>query len=174
MLYSQLKDIKAATTGPCYSGCNQDQLKQTCKIKMEPIVAYLGKKNFLMGDNITYLDFIMVEMCDFVQFLTNEEFFTENKAIEKYVRRIKGKRQIKKYIATDAFKKPFNNKVAKINNLWAINYSGVSVNQIWCLLSTSSVQRIVPRLSYDIFDDVRNSAADGDTNVPLKPLAMQR
>ena len=118
VLYAQMKDIKAVITGPCYIGHDSEALKQLCKEKMQPIVAYLGKNDYIGGSNITYLDFYLLEMCDFVQFLTNNEFFNENKSIARYVKRVKGLRQIKKYIASDKYlEKPFNNKVAKINNL---------------------------------------------------------
>ena len=85
---------------------------------MQPLVAALGKQEYLVGGQLTYLDFYMLEMCDFIQFLTNNEFYQENKSIARYVKRIKGIKQIKKYIASDRYlDKPFNNKVAKINNL---------------------------------------------------------
>ena len=85
---------------------------------MAPIVAYLGKKDYLIGSNLTFLDFYMLEQCDFVQWLTNNEFFTENKAVARYVKRMKTLKSVKRYIKSDRFlEKPFNNKVAKINNL---------------------------------------------------------
>lgn len=46
---------------------------------MQPIVAYMGKKEFLCGSNLSFLDFYMLELCDFVQWLTENEFFTQNK-----------------------------------------------------------------------------------------------
>ena len=42
---------------------------------MQPIVEYLGKKDYLFGEKLTFLDFYMLEQCDFVQWLTNNEFF---------------------------------------------------------------------------------------------------
>ena len=48
-----------------------------------------------MGENITYLDFIFLELCDFVQFLTADKFFEENKSITRYVKTMNGKKQIK-------------------------------------------------------------------------------
>ena len=85
---------------------------------MKPIVAYLDKKEFLFGENLTFLDFYMLEQCEFVQWLTEEEFLSENKAVARFVKRMKNLKQIKRYIKSDRFlAKPFNNKVAKINNL---------------------------------------------------------
>ena len=118
MLYSQLKDVKSAITGPCYVGQDRAVLSQTAKNKMAPIVAYLGKKQYLVGDHLTFLDFYLLEQCDFVQWLTKNEFFDENKNVARYVKHIKGIRQIKRYIKSDRFvERPFNNKVAKINNM---------------------------------------------------------
>jgi glutathione S-transferase len=113
-----MKDIKSAITGPCYVGADAKQLKETSKLKMAPIVAAFGKCEYISGDALTYLDFYMLELCDFVQFLTEGEFYEENKAIARYVKRMKSLRQLKRYFASDRYlEKPFNNKVAKINNL---------------------------------------------------------
>ena len=85
---------------------------------MLPLVTYLGKKNYLFGSELKYLDFYFLEICDQVQWLTDNEFYTENKTVAKYVKRMKGLKQMKRYIKSDRYlEKPFNNKVAKINNL---------------------------------------------------------
>ena len=118
MMYSQLKDVKSAITGPCYVGQDRTVLSNTAKQKMAPIVAYLGKKDYLFGNELTFLDFYLLEQCDFVQWLTEDSFFTENKNVARYVKRMKGLRQVKRYIKSDRYlEKPFNNKVAKINNM---------------------------------------------------------
>ena len=85
---------------------------------MAPIVSAFGKNEYIAGEKLTYLDFYMLELCDFVQFLTNGEFYEENKTIARYVKRVKGLKQLKRYFTSDRYlEKPFNNKVAKINNL---------------------------------------------------------
>jgi len=90
ILYQQLKDVKSAVTGPCYVGADPQLLAETAKHKMAPIVKALGKKEYIVGSSLTYLDFYMLEMCDFVQFLTQSEFYEYNKNIARYVKRIKG------------------------------------------------------------------------------------
>ena len=70
MIYAQLKDIKEKITSPCYSGENPEKLKQTCKDRMKQIIAYLGKKTYICGENITFVDFVFLELVDFVEFLT--------------------------------------------------------------------------------------------------------
>ena len=118
MLYSHLKDAKQAVTGPCYVGMDRAKLSKLAVTKMAPIVKYLGeKKEFLCGE-LTYIDFYCLELCDFVQFLTNNQFYEENKAVARYVKRMKELPNIKKYISSERYlEKPYNNKVAKINNL---------------------------------------------------------
>ena len=86
---------------------------------MAPIVEYLGKKDYLVGSRLTFMDFYLLELCDFVQWLTQNDFYDENKNVLRYVTRMKALIQIKNYIKSDRYlAKPFNNKVAKINNLW--------------------------------------------------------
>ena len=85
---------------------------------MAPIVSFLAKKDYLIGNHLTFIDFYMLELCDFVQWLCENEFYTEHKHVARYVKRMKGLRQMKRYIKSDRFvEKPFNNKVAKINNM---------------------------------------------------------
>lgn len=72
----------------------------------------------MFGDEIRYIDFFTLELFEFVQWLTDNVFFTENKSVARYVKRVKGLRQMKRYIKSDRYMdKPFNNKVAKLNNL---------------------------------------------------------
>ena len=57
----------------------------------------------------------MVKTCDELQTSFN---FNENKNVARYVKRMKALKLIKRYIKSDRFlEKPFNNKVAKINNM---------------------------------------------------------
>ena len=85
---------------------------------MKPIVDYLGKKDYLFGEEVTFLDFYMLEQCDFVEWLTEETFLSTSKHLQRYVKRMKSLKTIKRYIKSDRYlDKPFNNKVAKINNL---------------------------------------------------------
>ena len=72
----------------------------------------------MFGDEIRFLDFFTLELFEFVQWLTDNTFYTENKNVARYVKRVKGLRQIKRFIKSERYlDKPFNNKVAKINNM---------------------------------------------------------
>ena len=118
MIYSQLKEIKSAITGPCYTQTDKGALAAQALVKIEPILQFMGKKDYLFGTELKYLDFYLLEMFDFIQWLTDDKFFTEQKTVARYVKRVKGLRQMKRYIKSDRYlEKPFNNKVAKLNNM---------------------------------------------------------
>ena len=118
MMYAQLKDITSALYAPCYQGADREELKNMAKSKMQPIVAYLGKKDYLLGAEVSILDFCLLELCDFVQFLTDDEFLTENPTMKTYYARMRGSRKIHLYINSDRYNEmPFNNKNAMINNI---------------------------------------------------------
>ena len=104
-------------TGPCYVGTDREVLKKAAKAKVQPILKYLENKDFAAGDNISYMDFFLLELYDFIEFLTESEFYAENKSAKQYAQRMKSLRQISNYMASSRYlARPFNNKVARINN----------------------------------------------------------
>ena len=95
MLYSHLKEAKQAVTGPCYVGHDKKKLGDIAQKKMTPIVKYLGaQKEYLCGE-LTYIDFYFLELCDFVQFLTDNTFYESNKSVAVYVKKMKGISQLR-------------------------------------------------------------------------------
>ena len=46
----------------------------------------------MFGDEIRFLDFFTLELFEFVQWLTDNTFYTENKNVARYVKRVKGLR----------------------------------------------------------------------------------
>lgn len=119
MLQSMLKDTKAQLTGPCYRpNIDRQDLANQAKHRMDPIVAYLGKKEYLCREDVCLVDFYLLELCEYVDWLTEGTFMTANKSIARYVRRMRGLKTIKRYIKSDKYlAKPFNMKNAKINNI---------------------------------------------------------
>lgn len=78
VLYQQLKDVKAAITSPCYVGTDREALKKTAKAKITPIVKHIGNREYIAGAQLTYLDFYLLELYEFVDFLTESAFVEEN------------------------------------------------------------------------------------------------
>ena len=118
MVFAQMKDVKQTITGPCYLANDRRKLINLAKQKMEPLIAYLGKKDFLLGEDLTFIDFYMLELVDFVEWLSEQTLLSAHKPLTRYVKRMKALKRVKVYMKSEKYlEKPFNNKVAKINNL---------------------------------------------------------
>ena len=76
MLYMQLKDAKQSVTAPCYrQDSTKRKLGEMAKRKLAPIIDYLGDKDFLMGKGPKIVDFYMLELCEFTDFLCEQQFY---------------------------------------------------------------------------------------------------
>ena len=42
---------------------------------MDKVVKFLGKKQFLVGANLTWIDFILFEACEFFEFIFDNKFY---------------------------------------------------------------------------------------------------
>ena len=118
MVAGVVGDLKGQVTMPCYTSGDRVAITANLLQKVKPIVAYLGEKSYLIGQNITYVDFILFEMCDLMNWISEGKLFEQNPTLEAYHDRIKNLPRLKQYYEDDTrcMKKPFNNKVAKLNN----------------------------------------------------------
>ena len=118
MVSGIISELKSATTMPCYVSGDKAAIAKTCLEKTQPVATYLGKKNFLMGDNVTYVDFILFELCDFMTWMTDGQLYVRYPNLKDYFNRIKQLPRLKEFFENDAvcIKRPFNNKIAKLNN----------------------------------------------------------
>ena len=111
-------DLKGAVTMPCYTTNDRQSIKAIALQKVRPIVDFLGEKKFLIGNDVTYIDFTMFELCDLMDFITEGELLGQYPTLKAYSDRVKGLPRVAEYYDDDerCMKRPFNNKVAKINN----------------------------------------------------------
>ena len=116
MLGAVVNDLKVnGVMFPCYGHGDRDKIDADTKKRLEPIVNWLGDKQYLMGDNVCYLDFILFECINVVEFVTNGRVFSDYPTLEPYVKRIKEIPALKDIIPQmEAI--PFNNPMAKLNN----------------------------------------------------------
>lgn len=75
MISTQLAELKSAITAPCYTTGDRQGISNSLIEKIKPIVNYLGSKQFLMGDHVTYVDFILFEILDFGFWVTNGRLY---------------------------------------------------------------------------------------------------
>lgn len=118
VLSTIIKEVKRVVTAGCYDkNANRDALKVICLKRMKPLIEQLGDNEYIIGDYLTYLDFIFLELCLLVNFVTEGEFKYHNETISNYMMRLRELPPIKGYIESDHYmSKPFNNKIATINN----------------------------------------------------------
>ena len=78
----------------------------------------MSNSKFLVGNTVTYVDFILFELCEVGQFLTDGRLCSENVILARYSQNFMMLPRITDYLANDADfrKRTFNNKIAKINN----------------------------------------------------------
>ena len=72
----------------------------------------------MAGENVTYVDFVMFELCDLMNWLTNGDIYNHYPNLKQYFDRVANLPRLKEFFEDDArcIKRPFNNKVARINN----------------------------------------------------------
>ena len=119
MLNGVIHGIKGEITGPCYApGTVKEELAAKALPKFEGVFNFLGEKEFLVGDYVTWMDFYFFELLNFIQFLTDGELATRYPASVAYIQRVSELPGLKEYLASDKFvAKPFNGDMASVNNL---------------------------------------------------------
>ena len=110
-------DLKMKVTMPCYMGDGtNDAAIGEMKNRLPPIVAFLGQKKFLAGDDVVWLDFYLYELIQLMAFL-NPDFKTDYPTLDAYQKNVGELPKVKEYVETSfETARTFNNKSAKVNN----------------------------------------------------------
>ena len=118
MVAGQISDLKGAVTMPCYTTGDRSTISMTLLDKVKPLVAYLGEKQFLVGDDVTYVDFIFFELINFMSWISQDQLFERYELLKAYHDRVMNLPRLKEFYADDekCIKRPYNNKIAKLNN----------------------------------------------------------
>ena len=116
MLFGVVGDIKSAATGHCYGSGNVEAIKEISN-RMEAVAKFLGTKKFLVGDYVTWVDFFVWEQIELFDWITEGEFLRKYPTLAEYHKRVAALPKFAEYYHSDKFmKRPFNNKIAKVNN----------------------------------------------------------
>ena len=118
MVSNVVSDLKGAVTMPCYTSGDRAAITANILEKVKPIVQYLGSKKFLCGSEVTYVDFTFFELCELMEWISEGQLSQQNPTLQGYCERVKGLPRLAEFYADDekCMKRPFNNKVAKLNN----------------------------------------------------------
>ena len=119
MVAQQISDLKGpVVTMPCYTSGDRAAITANLLEKVKPLVRFLGTKRFLIGDNVTYVDFIFFELCDFMNWIAQGKLFEGYPVLLEYFNNVKALPRLAEFYADDerCMKRPYNNKIAKLNN----------------------------------------------------------
>ena len=117
MLLGVVSDIKGAATGHCYGSGDLEAVKNIGLDSMSAVSKFLGAKQFFLGDYLTFVDFFIFEQIELFAWATSNEFLTRYPNLAEFHKRIIGLPRFGEYYNSERFmKRPFNNKIAKLNN----------------------------------------------------------
>ena len=89
MMFGVIMDMKIDITVKCYTTEDKELTAEFVHGHLKGIEKYLGSKKFLVGDNVTYVDFIFFELLNLCDFVTDGKLFEEHGTIKAYVERVK-------------------------------------------------------------------------------------
>ena len=74
---------------PCYTSGDRTAITANLLEKVKPLVRFLGSKKFLVGENVTYIDFIFFELCDFMNWISQGKLFEGYPVLLEYFNNVK-------------------------------------------------------------------------------------
>ena len=79
MMSGVLKDLKFAIVRPMFNPATvKEEMLGSVFEKLGPVADFLGHKEFLLGENVTYVDFILYEIIISLDWLTNQALYNDN------------------------------------------------------------------------------------------------
>ena len=117
MLVGVIRTILQYCVNHCYGSGDKQALLKDFNSSIPQVVAFLGNNKFLVGDYVTYVDFIFYELLELVSFVSEGKVYTENPTLDSFKKSVESLEKMAKHLQSERFVKgTFNNKVAKINN----------------------------------------------------------
>jgi len=112
----QVMDLKMALVRVCYNAAEYEKAREehlkTLPGQMELLSKFLGSNKYVLGDKLTYVDFLLYELLD-VLLVYEPTCLDATGNLKEYVDRIREVPELKKYLESDAFKKqPLNGPMA--------------------------------------------------------------
>ena len=115
MIFGVVSDIKGAATGHCYGSGDKNAIMEISN-RMEAVQKFLGDEKFIVGDYVTWVDFFVFEQIELFDYISEGAFTKKYPALGAYHERIASLPKFSQYYNSAKFmKKPFNNKISKIN-----------------------------------------------------------
>lgn len=115
MVMSVTQDLNNAAFPIAYDSGDKEAMKALAYERMAPISKFLSKKNFIVGDYVTFADFFLFEQLEYFNFACDYELVKKHANLCRYRENMAGLSGLKEYLASDrCIKRPFKGKRAKI------------------------------------------------------------
>jgi len=116
MLEQQAIDLRVAFTSLCYNTAqyeqNRPEFVKSIPDKLKPWSEYLGERKYLLGDKLTYVDFLLVDALSIYETF-EKTAFTGYPNLASYVQRVESLPGVKEYLNSDKYHRlPYNGPVA--------------------------------------------------------------
>ncbi|XP_053206034.1 glutathione S-transferase Mu 1-like [Panonychus citri] len=96
----------------------EGKLSANLPVKLSQLAKFIGKNQYLMGDRITYVDFMLYSILDYIRLYDSSKLEDENvSTINNYLSRIEALPGIKKYLSSEDFSRfPFTEPTAQFGS----------------------------------------------------------
>jgi glutathione S-transferase len=121
MLEQQVVDLRTALTSLCYNQDKFEELKpefvKSIPDRLKQWSEYLAEHKFLVGDRVTYVDFMLYDVLDIYRIFESTSL-TAFANLQQFVERIEKLPTIATYFSSGKYHKlPYNGAIAKWGNV---------------------------------------------------------
>lgn len=85
MLAGELWEVMKSTTASCYTNQSREGIATQFLVKLEKTAEYIKKSGtYLLGDNLSFLDFYLYELLQLADFITDGHIYKEYPILDDY------------------------------------------------------------------------------------------
>ncbi len=117
MVFGVIKDFYGPIISHCYGDGDSNKLVEEAFLAIAKINQYLDNKKYLIGNYVTFVDFVLYEVLELVDHVSGGRVYSENTTLKDYKDNVEKLESMQEHMKYDRYmKRTFNNKVALINN----------------------------------------------------------
>lgn len=117
MCAGTIKDLNGFIIGHCYGSGDKEAVMKGLESRLPNFSNFLGEKTYLVGDYLTFVDFLFYELLELIDFISEGKSLANFKNLLAYLNNMRNSEFMKRHKESKRFiEAPFNNKMAKINN----------------------------------------------------------
>lgn len=117
MVAGCIKDLNSFLIGHCYGSGDRDAVMKGVERFLPNFSKFLGNKTYLVGDYLTFVDFLLYELLELIDFISESKSLSNYENLRNYMQNMRNSEFMKVHKESGRYvERPFNNKMAKINN----------------------------------------------------------